>query len=81
MAGALHLWNSSVTFDFGGLMRCPTCKRPVDPSAANQFRPFCSERCRLADLGQWAGETYRVTGGKHDDHEHPDDRDKKKISH
>lgn len=56
-------------------MRCPTCKRPVDATARNPFRPFCSERCRMVDLGTWASEEYRVAGGKaEDDSEHPDDR-------
>ena len=29
-------------------------------NTANPFRPFCSERCKLIDLGQWASESYRV---------------------
>jgi len=29
-------------------------------TAANAFRPFCSERCRLIDLGAWAAERYRM---------------------
>jgi hypothetical protein len=28
--------------------------------AANRYRPFCSERCRLIDLGAWASENYRI---------------------
>jgi hypothetical protein len=32
--------------------------------AANPFRPFCSERCRLIDLGQWLEEDYRVAGDR-----------------
>jgi len=32
---------------------CPTCNRPVVWSQDNPSRPFCSERCRLIDLGQW----------------------------
>jgi len=31
-------------------------KRPVDPA----WRPFCSERCKMADLGRWLREEYRV---------------------
>ncbi|MGH7779938.1 MAG: DNA gyrase inhibitor YacG [Candidatus Binataceae bacterium] len=55
-------------------MRCPTCKRSVDATPRNPFRPFCSERCRMVDLGTWAAEKYRVAGGKaEDDSEHPDD--------
>ena len=39
---------------------CPTCGKPVEWSAASAFRPFCSERCKLIDLGAWAAERYRV---------------------
>ena len=39
---------------------CPTCGEPVAYSPANPWRPFCSERCRLADLGAWASESYRI---------------------
>jgi endogenous inhibitor of DNA gyrase (YacG/DUF329 family) len=38
---------------------CPTCGKPVEWSAS-AFRPFCSERCKLIDLGAWAAERYRV---------------------
>jgi len=40
--------------------RCPICQQPTD-SAANADFPFCSERCRLIDLGQWADESYRIS--------------------
>ena len=39
---------------------CPRCGKAVVWSAASRFRPFCSERCRLIDLGAWASESYRV---------------------
>jgi endogenous inhibitor of DNA gyrase (YacG/DUF329 family) len=39
---------------------CPTCKQAAEWSPANRWRPFCSERCKLIDLGQWASEKYRV---------------------
>ena len=42
--------------------KCPTCGRPVEPRAANPAWPFCSDRCRLADLGRWMGEAYRIPG-------------------
>jgi endogenous inhibitor of DNA gyrase (YacG/DUF329 family) len=41
-------------------MKCPICKKTVnlgDPEA-----PFCSERCRVIDLGNWASEKYVVPG-------------------
>ncbi len=39
---------------------CPQCGTPVEWSARSPFRPFCSERCKLIDLGAWAAERYRV---------------------
>jgi endogenous inhibitor of DNA gyrase (YacG/DUF329 family) len=66
----------------GETMRCPICKKPVDATPVNRYRPFCSERCRMVDLGTWAGEDYRVPGAAVEDREHPDDlKDKKKILH
>ena len=40
--------------------RCPQCCNAVELTADNRFRPFCSERCKLIDLGAWATESYRV---------------------
>ena len=40
-------------------MRCPTCQKETELKD-NAFRPFCSERCKLIDLGRWAGGEYRV---------------------
>lgn len=42
---------------------CPICKKKV-LWEGNAFRPFCSDRCRLIDLGKWASEEYRVPGEK-----------------
>lgn len=42
------------------LVTCPTCAREVQWSTDNKARPFCSERCKLIDLGAWAEESYRV---------------------
>jgi len=42
-------------------VRCPQCGRQT-PYTDNPDRPFCSERCRLLDLGQWADEGYRIAG-------------------
>jgi len=44
---------------------CPICKKEA-PWEDNPFRPFCSERCRLIDLGKWASEEYRIAGEKKD---------------
>jgi hypothetical protein len=42
------------------VVTCPTCKVAVSWTAENRWKPFCSERCKLIDLGQWANEKYRV---------------------
>jgi hypothetical protein len=41
-------------------VRCPQCGGESIWRADNKFRPFCSERCKLIDLGAWASESYRV---------------------
>ncbi|MFL6602982.1 MAG: DNA gyrase inhibitor YacG [Steroidobacteraceae bacterium] len=42
-------------------VKCPTCRREIDWSAS-EFRPFCSERCRLIDLGAWLSEKHAIPG-------------------
>jgi endogenous inhibitor of DNA gyrase (YacG/DUF329 family) len=42
------------------VVNCPQCGKPVVWDPANRFRPFCSERCRVIDLGAWATESYRI---------------------
>jgi uncharacterized protein len=44
------------------IVKCPTCKRPVEWSAASLYRPFCSDRCRLIDLGAWISEQHKLPG-------------------
>ena len=39
---------------------CPACGKPAAFAPENRWRPFCSERCKLLDLGDWAKERYRV---------------------
>ena len=57
--------------DEPGARVCVFCRRhPVDEA----WRPFCSERCKLQDLAQWADGTYRVAGELRDQHE-PEDHD------
>lgn len=40
-------------------MKCPICRKPV--ARGNPDMPFCSERCRLLDLGNWASERYVIS--------------------
>jgi uncharacterized protein len=46
----------------GKVVACPACGKPAVFTGANRWRPFCSERCRLTDLGGWASESYRIPG-------------------
>jgi len=39
-------------------MRCPICRKAVQPD--DPFTPFCSDRCRIIDLGNWASEKYVI---------------------
>jgi len=43
-------------------VNCPTCQKPVEWVATNEFRPFCSDRCKLIDLGEWANEERAIPG-------------------
>ena len=42
------------------IVNCPQCGKAVVWDVTNRYRPFCSERCKLVDLGQWATESYRI---------------------
>jgi uncharacterized protein len=42
------------------IVACPVCKQDAEYSLENPYRPFCSERCKLIDLGDWAEERYRI---------------------
>jgi len=39
---------------------CPICRKPTDSDTGADF-PFCSERCRLLDLGNWSAEKYKIS--------------------
>lgn len=41
---------------------CPTCGKKDTWKSDNAFRPFCSARCKLIDLGEWADEQHRIPG-------------------
>ena len=51
-------------------MKCPICKKDV--AVGDPDFPFCSERCRLIDLGNWATEKYKIPSPKPLDDD-PDD--------
>lgn len=43
-------------------LNCPTCKKVVLWNDTFPYRPFCSDRCRLIDLGEWASESHKIAG-------------------
>jgi len=43
-------------------VKCPTCGTTVEWSAESAYRPFCSNKCRLLDLGDWANENHSIPG-------------------
>lgn len=42
------------------IVSCPQCGNSAPWSSTNPYRPFCSERCKMIDLGAWAMESYRI---------------------
>ncbi len=44
------------------IVACPGCKKSVKLQKDNIYRPFCSRRCKLIDLGEWASEGHRIPG-------------------
>ena len=59
------------------VVNCPRCQTTVMWSADSPYRPFCSERCKLMDLGAWATEKYRVAapGNGNDQEDHISQQD------
>jgi hypothetical protein len=58
-------------------VQCPICKKPVtddDPPPGQQsYFPFCSERCKLVDLGRWMNGKYQIPATEHDEEAPPPD--------
>ncbi|MGE5337214.1 MAG: DNA gyrase inhibitor YacG [Gemmatimonadota bacterium] len=51
------------------IVACPACGAAVPWNASSTFRPFCSERCKTIDLGDWAAERHVIVGQR----EHADE--------
>tara|TARA_R110000868_G_scaffold113997_3_gene305816 strand:+ start:2525 stop:2719 length:195 start_codon:yes stop_codon:yes gene_type:complete len=43
-------------------VNCPICNKKNTWNAENAYRPFCSDRCKLIDLGEWASDSRRIAG-------------------
>ncbi|MBT3531339.1 MAG: DNA gyrase inhibitor YacG [Gammaproteobacteria bacterium] len=43
-------------------VNCPSCSKELEWKESNEYRPFCSERCKLVDFGDWAMERHSIPG-------------------
>ena len=59
------------------LVKCPTCRNECSWED-NSHRPFCSERCKLIDLGAWTEERFRIPGRKVETQFRDDDEEDEK---
>jgi endogenous inhibitor of DNA gyrase (YacG/DUF329 family) len=55
------------------LVSCPQCGANVVWDATSRYRPFCSERCKMIDLGAWATESYKIPVSEDKDTLDPDE--------
>ena len=55
------------------IVTCPTCSKRVKWTTSNPDRPFCSERCKLIDLGAWADQQHAIPGNPEQDEVSSDD--------
>ena len=55
----------------GRILACPSCGKAIAFTPSNKWRPFCSERCKLTDLGAWASESYRIAAKPAEDEASP----------
>ena len=44
------------------VINCPTCGKSIEGNEVYEFRPFCCERCKLIDFGEWANENHMIVG-------------------
>ena len=54
------------------LVKCPTCRKQTKYSPGNPYRPFCSERCKVIDIGAWADGNYAIPVAKTHPSTNPD---------
>lgn len=57
------------------IVSCPQCGKNAPWDSANPYRPFCSERCKMIDLGAWASESYRIPVAEGKDQPDADESD------
>lgn len=60
---------------------CPTCGKPVAWTPDSTWRPFCSRRCRLIDLGDWLDESHRISDPTDAPGDDPPDSESEPTAH
>ena len=45
-------------------VKCPKCRKQIEYDVKNQYRPFCSKRCKMVDLGAWIEGDYTISQGE-----------------
>lgn len=55
-------WPNNMNKSYKKSVDCPNCHKQVEWTEENEFRPFCSKRCKLIDFGDWAGERMSIPG-------------------
>ena len=63
------------------VVSCPRCGKSVVWGPASPWRPFCSERCRLIDLGDWLDENHRIVDPTQDDAEDSPETERSSGTH
>ena len=61
-------------------VQCPTCQKSIDWQPSAEFRPFCSKKCQLIDLGDWATESHVISSPMNDTPVNPQDFDEEAIA-
>lgn len=65
-------------------VKCPKCGKGCEWEN-NEWRPFCSERCKMVDLGAWVSESYRISGedalDEEDSEDAGEDEDAARLKH
>ncbi|HVO30233.1 MAG TPA: DNA gyrase inhibitor YacG [bacterium] len=61
--------------------KCPKCAKPTVVDQTNPTRPFCSDRCRMLDLGGWLSGEYAIPGEPVVDETEPGDEDEPRSRH
>jgi uncharacterized protein len=52
-------------------VKCPECGKATEYSPENEYRPFCSKRCKLIDLGEWIEGRYKINSEENSQYSQP----------